>query len=82
MFRKLVLSLSLLLLLTACASTKMRQPENLCSIFKDNKSWYKAAKKSSKRWGGPIHVPMAIMYQESGFRANAKGLPKRSGLLV
>jgi hypothetical protein len=57
---------------SACASTKPTQPENICSIFKQNKSWYKAAKKSAKRWGGPIHVPMAIMYQESGFKANAK----------
>ena len=25
----------------------------------------------NKEWGAPIHVPMAIMYQESSFRHNA-----------
>lgn len=73
MFRKLSLLVFLLLpLFASCVSTSVRQPNNLCAIFEDNKSWYKAAKRSAKRWSGPIHIPMAIMHQESSFRAKAK----------
>lgn len=62
-----------LVLLAGCASKKA--PNNLsdiCTIFENKPNWYKAAKKSTKKWGGPIHVPMAIIHQESRFKANAK----------
>lgn len=62
------------MLLVSCGSTPS-QPTNfndICSIFRDNPRWYKAAKKSSDAWGGPIHLPMAIIYQESRFKAKAK----------
>ena len=58
--------------LSACATKPPSSPDNLCQIFRDNPRWYKSAKASAKRWGGPIHLPMAIMYHESGFRHNAK----------
>ena len=53
--------------------------ENICAIFKEKKSWYKAAKKSEERWGTPKHVQMAIIRQESSFDFNAK--PPRTRLL-
>ncbi len=67
----LVVLLGSTLLVAGCASPPA-QPNNICDIFTEKRSWYKAARSSSKRWGGPLTVPMAIMYQESGFRHDAK----------
>ncbi len=46
-------------------------PGNLCEVFREKPHWYQAAKKSAADWGGNIHVPMAMMFHESGFRARA-----------
>lgn len=59
------------LLLSSCSSVPPKNPENICEIFKENSSWYFAAKDAQKKWGAPIHVPMSMMYQESMFRADA-----------
>ena len=59
-------------LLGACASKPPSNTENICRIFKEKGKWYKAAKKSEKKWGTPVHVQMAIMRQESKFQFNAK----------
>lgn len=61
-----------LLSLGACATSPPSNAGNLCQIFKERPNWYKQAKSSSNRWGGPIHLPMAIMYQESSFRHDAR----------
>ena len=53
--------------------------ENICAIFDDKRSWYRAAKKSEKRWGTPIQVQLAIIRQESSFKFNAR--PPRQKLL-
>lgn len=60
--------------MVGCAgdTTLPAQPNNLCSIFKEKPNWYKAAKKSQKKWGTPMQVMMAIMFQESSFRHDAK----------
>jgi hypothetical protein len=68
----LVLSGILAGALSSCASTPPASPNNLCHIFEDKPHWYKAAKKSAAKWGGPIHLPMAIMYQESSFKRKAR----------
>jgi hypothetical protein len=68
-----VATVAMLVLVSGCASRAV--PSNLsdvCQIFRDKPQWYKAAKASSQKWGAPIHLPMAIMYQESSFKANAK----------
>ncbi|RBP52652.1 transglycosylase SLT domain-containing protein [Arenicella xantha] len=59
-------------LLIGCASRPLSNKEDVCAIFNDKPHWYQAAKRSTERWGGPIHVPMAIIYQESTFTADAK----------
>ncbi|MFM2483097.1 hypothetical protein [Celerinatantimonas sp. YJH-8] len=61
-----------LTLLVGCATPPPKNPENICDIFRENHDWYEAAKAMNERWGTPIQVPMAIMYQESGFKHNAK----------
>ena len=62
----------LLALMSACASSPPRQPDDLCAVFEEKRDWYRAAKAASKRWGAPVQVPMAMMFQESSFRANAR----------
>lgn len=60
------------LLTVGCASSPPRDPENICNIFEENRSWWRAAKSMNRNWDVPIHVPMAIMYQESSFQARAR----------
>jgi hypothetical protein len=67
------------ILISSCASSRPSNIDNICSIFDDSRSWYTAAKKAQQRWGSPIFVTMAIIYQESGFRARAK--PERNRFL-
>ncbi len=66
-------------LMVGCTANAPRQTDNLCAIFKEKRDWYKAAKRSEKRWRVPLQVPMAIMYQESSFKAKAR--PPRDYLL-
>jgi hypothetical protein len=67
------------ILLSSCVSSRPNNVDNLCSIFDDRRSWYKAAKSAQQRWGGSIPVSMAIIYQESSFKARAK--PQRNRFL-
>lgn len=60
------------LFLGACSTTQPQKRENLCHIFEEKSDWYDAAADMREKWGVPIHVPMAMMYQESSFRHNAK----------
>ncbi len=65
--------------LLACVSPPPRKADNLCDIFKEKRSWYKAALRSYDRWGVPESVQLAVIKQESSFRARAR--PKRSKVL-
>jgi hypothetical protein len=65
--------------LTGCATTPPSDTENACVIFYENKSWYRHMKRTEKRWGMPVHIQLAIMYQESSFVRNAK--PPRKKIL-
>ena len=40
-----------LLMLAACGTTPPTNVENICAIFEEKSRWYRAAKKSEKRWG-------------------------------
>ncbi len=55
-----------------CASSKISNKDDVCTIFLEKPSWYKSAKKSVEKWGGNLHVPMAIIYQESSFKRKAR----------
>ena len=66
-------------LLISCATSPPSTTQDICKIFKEKKSWYKAAKKTEKRWKIPISVSMAFIKQESSFVADAK--PARTKLL-
>lgn len=78
MKRGLVLGATLVAL-TGCATAPPKQPHDLCEIFYEKPDWYDAAADMRDRWGVPIQIPMAIMYQESSFKHDA--LPPRDYLL-
>ena len=68
------------ILFLGCATTPPpRYIYDICEIFRENPRWYKAARKSYKKWGVPIPILMAIMHQESKFMADAK--PPRGSCL-
>ena len=77
--RPAITAVCALAVLTACATKPPENVADICAIFEEKGGWYKAAKKSEKRWGTPIHVQMAIIKQESTFKFNAK--PPRQKLL-
>lgn len=76
---RLIFSILLAIYLSACLATQPRNITNVCAIFEDRRSWYQAARNSEQRWGVPIAVNMAIIYQESSFRARVR--PERSKVL-
>ncbi len=74
MTKKYLLGVAIVLTLNlvGCATIQPKRIDNVCCIFEEFPDWYKAAKKSEKTWGVPVHVQMAIMHQESSFRSDAK----------
>lgn len=62
----------LITLVSACATLPPANSDNLCHIFEERGDWYEAAVETRERWGVPVHIPMAIMYQESRFVADAQ----------
>lgn len=52
---------------------------NACDIFEQYPHWYWAAKDTEKKWGIPVSAQLAIIFQESSFKADAK--PPRGKLL-
>ncbi len=52
-------------------------PEDLCAIFGEKRSWYRAARRSSERWNVPEAVQLAVIYQESSFRGGVRPPRKR-----
>ncbi|MGH1485977.1 MAG: transglycosylase SLT domain-containing protein [Cellvibrionaceae bacterium] len=77
--KALLITAVLCLLVSGCVTSPPQQVGNICSIFDEKSRWYKKAKKSEKRWGSPISTMMAMMHQESRFRAKAK--PPRTKIL-
>jgi hypothetical protein len=67
-----LLLLCCLACLGGCASGPPSRPDDLCAIFAEKPSWHAAARDAEERWGAPLAIPMAILYQESGFRADAR----------
>ena len=68
-------------ILTACilgscgivpSDTTPRNLDNACSIVEQRPHYMRAFKATERRWGVPVNVQMAIIHQESRFKANAK----------
>ena len=70
-------SLSLVLLLSGCATFAPNPPQdqsNICEIFREQPSWYDYAQESEEKWGTPIATQMAFIQQESSFRSHILSL--------
>lgn len=65
------------LLFAGCATAPPQNPNNICSIFQEKDDWFEAAAAAERKWGVPIPVQMAIIYQESGYNARIKPPRKR-----
>jgi hypothetical protein len=65
--------------LVGCSTPPPRAPDELCQIFAQHPSWYRAAWAAQKKWGTSVAVTMAFVHRESSYRANAK--PPRTKLL-
>jgi len=66
-------------LLLSCSNSPPQNIRNSCDIFTEKDDWYGSAQDSYEKWGVPIHVQLAIIYQESRFVHDAK--PPRTKLL-
>ncbi len=65
----------LMLMLASCGGGSSTPPSNLndaCSIAQQRPKYIKAFKATERRWGVPVHVQMATIYQESKFRRDAR----------
>ncbi|MBF0281099.1 MAG: transglycosylase SLT domain-containing protein [Zetaproteobacteria bacterium] len=59
-------------LLTGCAISPPKNLNDSCAIFQEKDDWYPASLASYKKWGIPISVQLAIIWQESRFQYDAK----------
>ncbi len=79
-FRLFMTGLVFSYLLTGCmAPPPPDNISNVCNIFHQYPSWYRAAKRVERRWAVPVPVQMAIMHQESKFDGYAR--PPRTKIL-
>lgn len=73
------LLLCLMLGIAGCSTAPPSDIDNICTMFREKPSWYRAAQKSAKKWGVPEPVLMAFKRQESSFKADAR--PERTKIL-
>lgn len=65
----------------ACVGGPPDEPDDICSIFREKRGWHQGAVRARERWGVPESVQLAIIHQESSFRATARP-PRKSFLWV
>lgn len=65
---------ALLLLVASCGgnATSPRNLDNACSIIDQRPAYLRAMERAERRWGVPIAVQMATIYQESKFDGDAR----------
>jgi hypothetical protein len=62
-------------LVASCGSNSSRAPQNLddaCSFVKERPKYLRAFRATERKWGVPMHVQMATIYQESRFVSDAR----------
>ena len=72
---RLFRALALLVFVSGCGSRNFEAPRELddaCAIVDENPSYLRAFRATERRWGVPVAVQMAIIYQESKFVGNAR----------
>lgn len=69
------LRVAVLLLLMSCGGGRYTSPDDLdnaCSIVGQRPQYLRAMQDTERRWGVPVHVQMATIYQESKFDGDAR----------
>ncbi|SFR14324.1 lytic transglycosylase [Poseidonocella sedimentorum] len=64
-----------IVLLSSCGSGNYSAPRNLdnaCSILRERPTYARAFAATERKYGVPVHVQMATIYQESKFIGNAR----------
>jgi hypothetical protein len=74
---KRIVQIGMLCVLAACGggSGSGRAPSNLddaCAILAERPGYLAAFKAAERKWGVPVHVQMATIYQESKFISDAR----------
>lgn len=73
--RKALRAIVLFMFVASCGSSNFEAPRGLddaCSIVDQRPSYLRAFRATERKWGVPIPVQMAIIYQESKFIPNAR----------
>ena len=84
MSRTLRASILVLLLASCGGGGNYKAPRDLddaCAILSQRPTYWRAMKKAERKWGVPVSVQMAAIYQESKFIGNAR-TPHRFALGV
>ncbi|HBS49424.1 MAG TPA: lytic transglycosylase [Rhodobacteraceae bacterium] len=71
---RLLSALAILLVVASCGgrSTPPANLENACALVDEKPNYLRAFKRTERKWGVPVPVQMAIIYQESRFRSDAR----------
>lgn len=67
-----VSSAAAVLFAQACAQLPPQQLDDLCGLFVEKTAWRDAAERARERWGVAPEISMAILHQESRYRAKAR----------
>jgi len=73
--KRIVSGVAVLVLLATCGPSVPPPPRNLndaCAIKAERPKWFKAMAGVEQKWGVPVAVQMATIYQESKFRGDAR----------
>ncbi|MDB4211291.1 transglycosylase SLT domain-containing protein [Ascidiaceihabitans sp.] len=54
------------------SSNAPRNLDNACSIVQEKPQYLRAFRAAERKWNVPVHVLMAVIYQESKFKSNAR----------
>ncbi|WP_304616057.1 transglycosylase SLT domain-containing protein [Paracoccus sp. (in: a-proteobacteria)] len=70
-----LLKLAIVGLVASCGGGNFsapRQLDNACAIAAERPGYMRAMRATERKWGVPVHVQMATMYQESKFIGDAR----------
>lgn len=72
---RILRALILVLAVASCGSSGGKAPRNLenaCAILDQRSQYFRAFRATERKWGVPVHVQMAVIYQESKFISDAR----------
>lgn len=74
MMSRIIPALVIIALLSGCGHSQLspREITNACTILQQRSDFKRAFRAAERKWGVPVHVQMATIYQESKFKGNAR----------